>query len=172
MGGPTTFGRGCTFSHGMYSSIVARKFLRDYYNLAIYNGKYLEEQYVAKAAKAVSDPCFVVSEICSIPVPTEYIEEKLEQYLEKLAQSYCACPILLLSQPYYGKKRDNYIACRKIVGEVSKKHPERNIMYLDGGNVLDGISPDMATLSSYLTNDYGNMVLADRIIKIADAFIN
>lgn len=171
LGGPTTFGRGCTFSHGMYSSIVSRKISCDYYNLAIYNRSYLEEKYVSTAAKAIPAPCFVVAEICSIPVPKDYIAKKLEEYLKNLTECFKDCPILLLSQPYYGTERDNYIECRNIVKSFAKKHSERNIMYLDGGTVFKGVPADMATLSSYLINDYGNMVLADRIIKIVEAFI-
>lgn len=171
-GGPTTFGRGCTFPHGMYSSIVARKFSRDYYNLAMYNSRYLEEKYISTAAKAIQNPCFVAAEICSIPITKEYIAQKLDKYLEKLAECFCHCPILLVSQPYDGRKLDNYIECGKIVRAFAEKHPERNIMYLDGKTVFKGIPTDRVTLSAYLTNDYGNMVLADRIIKIAEAFIS
>lgn len=170
LGGPTTFGRGSTFPHGMFSSIVARKFSCDYYNFAMYNNKYLEEKFVLAAVKAVPKPCFTVAEICSIPVAKDYITEKLEKYLEKLAECFNACPVLLLSQPFNGRKLDNYTECRRIVKDFANRHSGRNIMYLDGETVFKGISLDMATLSAYLINDYGNMVLADRIIKIAEAY--
>ncbi len=170
LGGPTTFGRGCTFPHGTFSSITARKLSCDYYNLAVYNSKYLEEKFVVAAAKAISKPHFVVSEICSIPILKEYLEEKLERYMEVLTESFKNCLILFFSQPYYGTKRDNYIECNNIVKAFAKKHPEQKIMYLDGEFVFKGIPFDLTTLSSYLINDYGNMVLADRIIKIAEAY--
>ncbi|MBS7398498.1 MAG: hypothetical protein KIG32_08835, partial [Ruminiclostridium sp.] len=106
------------------------------------------------------------------PITKEYIAQKLDKYLEKLTECFCRCPILLVSQPYDGRKLDNYIECGKIVRAFAEKHPERNIMYLDGKTVFKGIPTDRVTLSAYLTNDYGNMVLADRIIKIAEAFIS
>lgn len=172
LGGPTAFGRGCTFPHGMYSSIVARKLSLDYYNLAIYNSRYLEEKYVLNASKAIQSPRFVVAEICSIPTTKEYISEKLSKYLETLADSFPRCPIVLFSQPYDGRKLDNYIECAKIISAFAKKYPSRNIMYLDGKTVFSHIPTDRVTISSYLINDYGNMILADRIIKIAEAFVS
>lgn len=169
MGGIITEGIGCTFASAMYSQILSRKLKRNFYNLAIGTNNFLNMDIANKVNTL--NPAVIVTEIESVGMSAEYLIKSLYEYLQILLTT-TTVPIVLISQPYWGDRTNDYDNKMKIVDEILKKltgiYPSR-LIYVNGEKVFAPYDYDSFSFSANFINDNGNVILAEYLLPILDS---
>lgn len=158
---------GCASRPGnSYQCMVSRNLNVDFVNLG-FSGSARAEETVAEYIANLPMSVFVYDYDHNAPT-AEYLEETHGRMFRTVRAKNPDLPILFMTRPQPSPNEDD-IKRREIIRatfEGAKKDGDKNVYFIDGGEITREFCGDAATVDGTHPNDLGFMAMANAVTKI------
>ena len=98
----------------------------------------------------------------------EYLKETHEAFFNIIREICPNLPVIMLSAPYPAKETDDRTRrdIIKATYENALAKGDRNVYFIDGGNIFDGIFRDCCTVDGVHPNDAGFFRMGSVVLEI------
>ena len=164
---------GCASRAGnAYPAFITHKLNLDHLNLG-FSGSCVAEREMAEYIAGLEMCAFVYDYDYNAPTP-DYLRETHEPFFSIIRKYNPNLPVIILSAPCAPKNGDDCTRrdIIKATYESAKAKGDKNVYFIDGTQIFDGIFADSCTVDSVHPNDLGFARMAEKLIPVIKESLN